>query len=218
MAVGFGLPAGLAAGAQTAVTTAIAISLQSLLKTKVERCFFVNLDTGEEQRFLVNPTELDETYAANYARKAPLGFSHERMQYTGSPNARIPLTAFVDQIIFDERRNRQNIADAPVNSDTDEPNEVEQFRRFLLSLVTPRQGRRLASAAPTAVLFVWPGMIEMRVRITQLRFRHVHFQAGTPRARVYTAQMAIEEEPPERLFAQKVRRFGTIRPWAARKR
>lgn len=195
-------------------------SILDVLSYRAEKVFLANLDTGDRLDLVVNPAELRERYAANYARLQSPGLSHEPMQYTGSPNAKIPLVAFFDQILIEESKNPSNRSvkerKTPGQRSDEPPFEVEVARRFMISLVTPRRGQRLKSVSPPPVLFVWPGMIEMRVRVTDVEFGHVLFEVGRPRARAYTVSMGLEEAPLRRITSEDVFRLGTFRPWAGR--
>ena len=121
-------------------------SIRDILGVRVEKAFLQNLDTGRAERFLLNPAQLDETYKANYVRHDSMGLTHQQLQFVGNDNARIPLTVFFDQIIFDQLNlKRRGATERGKNSrHTSSPNEVEQWRRFIMSLLYPRRAYRLA--------------------------------------------------------------------------
>lgn len=197
------------------------VGIVDALGKTVERGFFRNLDSGRQETFLFNPEGFTESYEARYARLAAPGMSHERMQYTGNRNARIPLSLYFDQLMINERRGSNEpprVANRVSASDVPTVNDVEKWRRFILSLVYPRRGQQLRSASPPPVLFVWPTIISMKVRITSARFRHVLFKVGTPSPRIMVAEIALEEEPERRMYSDDMLTFGTVRPWASQNR
>lgn len=191
-------------------------SLADILQRKVERAFLQNLHTGRSETFLVNPSTLDESYEARYKRHGSIGLSHERLQFVGNTNVKWPIEVFFDQLVFENRKARTGVSKkGDKTRHTNEPNDVERWRRFLISLVYPRRAQRLPQASPAPVLFFWPGMISTRVRVMKVSFSHALFETGTPRARAYTARIMLEEEPLERIFADDILESGTFRPWAA---
>lgn len=202
------------------------MSLTNILGKQPERGFLVNLNTGEVRSFLLNPETLTERYRANWATPQPFGLSHRRMHYTGGENTEIPLTVYYDQVIMDGRLNKTTILgplredqadDVGETFDTRTPLTVDDWRRFLLSLIAPRKGQTISSASPPSVQFYWPDIIDMRVRITEIEFRHTLFKTGTSRARAFFANMRlIEDVGDERIFSEDVRRQGTDRNWASR--
>lgn len=188
----------------------MAPSLHDLLSVKVEKAYLQNLDTGQLEPFLFNPEEFEERYRANYARHESLGLSHQRMQFLHGSNPQINLEVTYDQLVVDNR-NRSTLERLPSEASI---NDAEKWRRFILSLLPPRRSRILKSASPPPVLFVWPGMISMRVRLTFARIRHRMFATRKPRARLYVASLVLEEEVLERYYSSDVIRRGTYRPWA----
>lgn len=200
--------------------------IEKYLRVKLERGYLQDLETGELMTFLLNPEKFKETYKANYARLESPGLSHKRLHFTGCENADYPLTLYFDQLIYVERRGTRSglltnlAAEAQSVFNSSIPNDVEQWRRFAMSLVTPRRSDRLASASPSPVLFYWPGMVQTTVRVTEVSFEHSIFEcSGKPRARAYTLEIKQEEDVPAgtRLYADDVRRHGTMRPWANRR-
>lgn len=179
--------------------------LRDTIEARVEKAFLSNLATGTTVAFLINPAQLSEAYEALYARHASPGLSHRRLHYVGNPNATITMSAVYDQLILLERA-----GPGPVPRI-----DARGYRRFLQSLLYPRRSESLNNASPPPVLFVWPGLISMRVRVIRLNFDHVMFQSGRPLPRIYTVEIELEEEPLERIFSSDVERSGTIRPWAA---
>lgn len=195
------------------------MSLRDYLDVKLDRAYLTNLDSDnqETKTFLINPAELEESYPTNWVRHSSPGLSHEPLQYMGSKNAQIPISAIFDQFTVNQEAPGLSLGTLAIrNQDVDIATEVEDWRMFLMSLNTPRVEMTIGSASPPPVLFVWPGLIEMRVRITDLRFRHMMFYSGRPRTRVFVADFTMEEDVPDgrRLTSLSVRVGGTTRLWA----
>ncbi len=196
-------------------------TLRDFLRVRIEKAFLQDLETGEFKTVAFNPAELQESYSANYARMASPGLSYQRLQFVGNENTRIPLNLYFDQVFLDEERRRpvegfrSPNRYAYKNPHVEAVNDVEDWRRFLISMVMPRRAKKLSSASPPPILFSWPGMIAMRVRVMQLRFRHLMFSSKRPYPRIFVAEVALEEDAGGRVYSSDVRRVGTMRPWAS---
>lgn len=202
--------------------------IQEVLGKRVERGFLMNLDNNERGEFLFNPRQLEEIYEVKYSRAEVPGLSYEPMHFTGLKNTQIPLTLYFDEVVAQERKGptaaarqlvreremrRRRVIEA-IKGPGGPVNDVDRYRRFLMSLATPRKTQRLGAASPPPVLFYWPEMITMRVRITRLHFTHQVFEVGTPRTRIYTVQVSLEEDALERIYSEDRMRYGAQRPWA----
>ncbi len=165
----------------------------------------------ETQDFLLNPEVLEEKYKGNWAQPQSFGLSHRRMHFTGNENAVIPLTVYFDQLILNERGTNDFAQalggdEALLTSD--------EWRLFLISLTYPRRGQTILSASPPRVLFVWPAIIDMEVRVTDLNIRHILFDTRTTGTRAFVATMnLVEDRRDKRIFSQDVRRRGTKKPF-----
>lgn len=202
------------------------LRLKDYLRSPVSKAYFVDLESGEQKSVLFNPTQFEQVFRPRYSRHSSPGLSHQRLHYVGSDNVQIPLTLYFDQLAFDEARGvraerdpaaKRSSAFKSRDEEIHSGNDVQDWQYFLESLVTPRRSQRLASASPPPVLFVWPYTVEMRARVTGLAFRFVMFSSenDAPMPRIFTADMAIEEDVPqgERLYSADVRRTGTRRAW-----
>lgn len=191
-------------------------TLQDLLKIPVVRGFLQDLEGGRNTPFLFNPAQFRESYKPVYARLTSPGLSHRRMQFSHMENAKIPLRLIFDQAVFNERKSSSSTAQGGALSVEQGPqNDTEGVRRRFLEMVYPRRSQRIRSAAPPPLLFYWPEMIAMRVRITNLQFGHILFTSGTPLPRIMTVDVDLEEEPMSRIYSEDQFRSGTFRPWAA---
>lgn len=193
------------------------------LSVRPQRGFIRNLDNGRRQQFLFNPQQFDETYEAVYARKGAPGLSHERLQYLGNKNAKIPLDLIYDEYFLRQGfldhssvggLSRRLVQDTNTSTRVSANTGVDAVKRFFLEAIYPRRSQRLITASPPALLFIWPGEISMRVRITKLRFRHKMFEVGTSFTRVMVVSVTLEEDVQERIFSDAVFVYGTQRPWA----
>ncbi len=189
------------------------LSLGKILGVQPQRGALLNLDNQREVQFLFNPTQLNETHEAVYTRKTAPGLSHERMMFSHNKNLVIPLDLVYDELVFNERQRGKR----PVQF-VAARNNVDYVRRELMAMVYPRRSQKLITASPPQVLFSWPGLFSMRVRVTKARFRHVFFQNGIPLPRIIRMTVTIEEDVAERMFSDQMQRFGTMRPWATSNR
>ncbi len=189
--------------------------IESALGVKVEKGSLTNLDDAGQDAsrpFLFNPTELEENYGGRWARLDIPGLSYQPLQYLGGQNPTFPLTLYVDQLAYEVQRPR---GQRPIVETLTDTSDAEEYRRFLVSLSASRPGETIAAHSPPPVLFTWPGMISMRVRVLTVRLRHLQFQSGSARARIYTADIMLEEDAQGRITNQDVLARGMFRPWAA---
>lgn len=176
--------------------------------------FLSNLsEAGQRVTFLFNPVQFTESYEAMYARKASPGLSHERLQFLGNKNARIPL-----DLVFDEFHMRRN--DIEPSEEAGEGTfvaartKIAEVKRFFLAALYPRRSQRLLTASPPALLFVWPGEISMRVRVMKVQFKNTMFASRTSNTRRMTVSVDLEEDVEQRIYSQAIFGYGGARPWA----
>jgi hypothetical protein len=217
---------------QVPAAAVVQLSRARSLDMLVEKAFLTDLETGESKSFLFNPAELEEVFGVNWQMFESPGMSHKRPQAVSCDNIEWNLTAVFDQLVYerDKPRPPQLSAGEPDALDLHDgdglsgtargPSEVEDWRNFILSLAAMRRPRsgglnRFAAASPTPVHFEWPGLVSTTVRIKKGKIKHTLFQVGTARPRVMAIDLAVFEDPAERIYADEVRARGTIRPWAA---
>lgn len=177
-------------------------NLIEVLGKRVERGYLHNLETGRTQEFLFNPQKLTETYGGSWVRHEVPGLSYQPLVWMGGLNATFPLTLVFDQATFTERNGGPNVNGV---------RGAESFRRFLISLTQGNQGQLIKATAPSPVLFYWPEMISMRVRVLTVSITHEMFEAGTPRPRYYVAEVEMEEDAQDRVYADDIINDGTLR-------
>ncbi len=154
-----------------------------------------DLRTGETIAVFANPEELDAMLAVNYVRQGVQGLSHEPLQYKNTGNQRINLALYC--------------------CDLEEPERIDDFERFLLSLCyAPESPGEIPFAGPPDVLLLWPQLISMRMRVVSLNFKFVMFASDGGALR-YSAELELEEIRTVRLTSQEVRRNGFRRSGAA---
>lgn len=146
-----------------------------------------------------NPTELEETLAVNWNKLAVLGLSHMPLQFQQTDNHGFSFE-FAYHAIDDEGNKLASIA---------------QARRFLLALCYPSRGAKsVTGGAPARALFVWPKLASITCVVRKLAFKHTMFNTeGDPV--VFSAKATLEEIRDGRLYAEDVRKSGTIRTTGA---
>lgn len=157
----------------------------------------VNLVTNERFKFPFNPTILEETVEARFARISVPGLSHQRLQYSGTSNKKIPLELFLSQMAIDMKRNQVG----------QEPFVATTIKNFLESLIYPQGGDSVQSGTPR-VLFIWPRMITMVARVMKIQFLHRQFSVNTGATTILVAKLDLEEDRDIALLMSEVRSGG----------
>lgn len=153
-----------------------------------------NLQTGETKQLAVVPTELTEQVAAEYVRHNVLGLPHRKLHYVGTENH-----TFENLVFF------------YVSETVEERRRMDDERRFLLSLLYPRESvDGVARGGPPRLLFLWPGLVSMTCILANVSITHEKFNLiGEPvNSRV---TLSFEEIRTTRLTSDDVRQRGTIR-------
>lgn len=169
------------------------------------RCSIVNVVTSERFDFQFNPTSLEEARQVAYSRAETSGLSHQRMFYKNTGNREIPVEIFMSQIAQDSDGLRGQAS-------------FEGKKRFLESLIYPVGDLGSPSfQGPPRILFVWPCVISIVGRVTNLKFMHRSFSPRTGATTMLVANMTIEEDRDTMLRMETVRRGGsssaTISSW-----
>ena len=145
---------------------------------KIASGALVNTATAEVQEFHFNPKQINASIAPVYNRIPGLGSSSQRMHYGYTKNPTFNIDLFMDRQMLIERSTSASwgtslFNDADITADT----LMEDLQKFLLSLVYPlgRQNDPIRRAPPR-VLFLWPNIIEMPVRVTSEQFNYTKFK------------------------------------------
>lgn len=140
------------------------------------------------------PTTLTEQIVVSYSRLKIIGMSHTQLQYSNTENYKLPGLDFFLR-----------------GTTQEEVNAIGEVRLFLMSLAYTREGARaVRDGGPPRILFIWPQLISLTCKITNLRFQHSKFnRLGFPT--VFSAKFDLEEIRNARLTSEAVRTFGTIR-------
>ncbi len=154
------------------------------------RMQLVNLDTDEAFEVQFNPADLRESVSVNYTRHAVPGLSHQPLQYTGTGNRQIPGVVFwCDAVLEAERPTDGGIID---------------FRRFLMALTVPGEGK----TRPPRVLFVWPGVLTVEAVVVSIEFAYARI--GPEAVQAYSATVTFEEVLDVRRVSEQWRGFGAV--------
>ena len=153
-----------------------------------------NIGSGETVEMPFFPSSLTEGIIVSYARQKIVGMSHTTLQYGNTENYTLPGLDFFFRATTPEE------LDANLEA-----------RKFLMSLCYSREGSQgVRGGGPPRILFIWPQLISLTTKITNLRITHTKFNVrGAPT--VSSAKFDLEEIRDARLTSEEVRTFGTIR-------
>ncbi len=165
------------------------------------RGFLVDLNSGAEFGFPMNPTRLQESITVNWQDQTVVGMSHPVPHYIGTGAHMLPSVEFLVDRYFMSRQRKRNV----------DINEFLQFKRFLQSLtVPPRRATNVAGGAPPRVLFVWPDTVSMIVNIRSLSITHERFDfEGRPLR--YVATVTFSEVRDARMTSEQLFSEGSMR-------
>lgn len=117
-----------------------------------------NLRTNEGYVMQFNPTQFTEQIQVNYGRPQVLGQSHQELQYLSTGNLVVPMTFFF------------------LSRDIQTHEGGQQVKNFLYALCYPVRGAdAIVSGAPPRALVVWPGVLSLTTKITQMRINNQRF-------------------------------------------
>lgn len=146
----------------------------------------VDLSNQEVHVFNWNPTELDESIKANFARQTIPGLSHQRSQFLSTGNREIEFVLVVDGIAHGG------------------PQSVERVRNFLLSTMYPRASKRIDGAGAPKMLLLLPGAINSKGYVDSVKISHKLFYSDL-KLRRFEATVKFIEEPDQRITSSDVR-------------
>lgn len=153
----------------------------------------VNIDSGEEIEVLANPTELTEARKVGWSKITVPGLSHRPAHYTGSENAALRVSFWIDAHVAREKGGSF---------------DVEGFANFCRAFTVPRiQGGEIAGEPPR-LLFVW-SVLSMICRVESLDLSFTSFdEDGGPLQ--YTAAFTLSEARDTRISSQQMRTAGGL--------
>lgn len=166
------------------------------------RGFLVDLNSGLEWGFPMNPTELAESINVNWREQAVVGMSHPIMQYVGTGAHALPSVTFRVDAYQMSRELGRNVTTS----------DVLGFKRFLQSLtVPPRGAENVTGGSPPRVLFVWPDVVSLTVVVRTAEFRYLKFARETGAPLVYDARVTFSEVRDERMTSEQLLNEGSMR-------
>ena len=153
-----------------------------------------NIGSGETVEMPFFPSTLTERIVVSYSRQKVVGMSHTILQYANTENYTLPGLSFFFRATTPEELAANLSA-----------------RNFLMSLCVAREGARaVRDGGPPRILFIWPQMISLTTKITNLQLQHTKFNVRGA-STIYSAKFDLEEIRDARLTSEQVRTFGTIR-------
>lgn len=172
------------------------------------RVSLTNLNTGEQLTVQFNPAQLSRRGQVNYARKRPIGQSHEPLHYVNTGNQSFILDLFYDHVGVVSLEGKGSYS-------TGSARRQEQFernqdaRKFIESLAYPEEDGTIF-AEPPDVLIVWPKNLSMVCKLISFSFVDERFNTdGAPIQ--FTAVTQWEESRVSRLTSRTVRDLGGLR-------
>lgn len=122
---------------------------ESGIRVGLAHVSLVNNETGEAMDFMINPADLREVLSVKWSVPSPIMRAPGGpLQYEGTEPKEFTIRAAADRELFPDR-------------------DIMDWRSFLDSLCYPiRSGDTIAD--PPTVLFVWPGLLAMPVKIVGL--------------------------------------------------
>ena len=137
------------------------------LGSRAPRMTITNTRTGLTRKMQFNPTELQESIGAEFARQTVPGLSHQVLQFTNTRNREVKFELFFDDSNYPAAERGKN--------------PILPMRRWLRSLLHPRRGGGRVTGGSPRVLFTWPGFISFTCFVIDLQFTYAQFNlAGEP--------------------------------------
>lgn len=129
-----------------------------------------------------NPTEFEDSVAVDYAKFSPHGSSFETMHYIATKNYTVEFDLYGG---FTQVR-AESLSEAKNDSEENRQKALwwsryqQHQRNMLLAWAYPRRGFNAApghswSQAPPLLSMEWPNVIDMRCRLTSIKFRNIKF-------------------------------------------
>lgn len=168
-------------------------SIEEVADSRPPRIRIFNLRTNEGLLMQFNPTQFSERLAVNYGRPTVLGMSHQELQYLNTTNLTIPMEFFF------------------LSRDPATHEGGAEVKRFLYSFCYPVAGAdAIVGGAPPRALVVWPGVLSLTAKLTQLNINNQRFNRHAEVVQ-FTANCQFEEMRNVRFTSDDARRLGVRR-------
>lgn len=169
------------------------MGLEEAYNGRPPRVRIFNLRTNEGFVMQFNPTQFEEALSVNYGRPQVLGLSHQTLQYLNTGNLQVPMEFFF------------------LSQDPAAHEGGKQVKNFLYSLCYPPGGAdSVVAGQPPRALVVWPGVLSLTTKLTQLRIRNQRFNRQGEVVQ-FTASCTFEEMRDVRWTSNDARQFGVRR-------
>lgn len=152
-----------------------------------------NLRSGDIFNAQFTPEQLERQVDVTYTRVAPLGNTHEVLQYQFRPNEKLKFTLY-----FDARSTEQG--------------DQRSAEKYLDALTLPsREGQDIDRGGPPDALFLWPDLVTICCRVTQLKYTYLRFSPFTGERIHFKVDVSLEEARDTKLYAEDVMENGLQR-------
>jgi hypothetical protein len=169
------------------------------LDQRPPRASIVNLSTGDDMDFLVNPETWTVKKTVNYARTKAPGNSHERLQFINTGNRQIAIELYMSQQL-------QDLIEGRAGS---RPYVATERRAFLESLCNPAANMDFGYQGPPQALFLWPTMERFTGRVVSYDEMHREFSVRTLATTILVVRLTIEEDLEFRMLMDDIYRART---------
>lgn len=150
--------------------------------TKPPSMTLVNMVTTDSLEVQFNPEQLTEVLGANYAKLTVPGLSHQRKHFVYTEEPAYSFDLF------------NNSLDSGYNGLT-AMQAIRSDRRFLYSLVHPWRSDGIARGGAPRVLFIWPQLVSLPVKIMKLSFKYTQFNKNAaPCAWTCGVQLEVDRD------------------------
>ena len=140
-----------------------------MIMSSLAKAALVKTSTAEVLRFHFNPKSLNAQLQANYAKAAALGGTGQRLHFGYTSNIMVRTELYMDRhaLISRDPGSSEFLADVI----------MDDVRKFLLSCMFPvgRQNDPIRRAPPR-LLFLWPNVMELPVRMITQAFNFERFE------------------------------------------
>ncbi len=157
-----------------------------------QRMTLANLRSGDVLTAQYNPSDLKRVVKVAYARLGILGQSHQQLQYQWRDNESFDFELHFDKLSTDkgDSTTAENLLDA--------------------CTLPTRAAQTVGGGGPPDVLFMWPAVLTLRCRISELEYSYKRFALNGLQT-YFTCKVKIEEARDTKLFAEDVLANGLMR-------